>query len=95
MKRIYLISILFFALYSQFAAAEERLQLDKTTILGNRELPKVTFVVPWRDVTANIPDLQLTPKTRPVAMPMDSELYHRQVEYLKQLENLEAGDKPK
>lgn len=28
--------------------AEERIQLDQTSILGSRELPKVTYIVPWK-----------------------------------------------
>lgn len=67
------------------AVAEERLKLDKTTILGNRELPKVTFVVPWGDAAADIPDWQATPATRPTAAPLDDEFYRRQLEYLRQL----------
>ena len=28
--------------------AEERIQLDDTSIVGSRELPKVTYIVPWK-----------------------------------------------
>ncbi len=84
MRRFYLLSVLCITLHFQPAAAEERLHLDKTTILGNRELPKVTFVVPWADAAADVPQWQAVPKVRPAAVPLDGELYHRQAEYLKQ-----------
>jgi len=29
-------------------AAEDRLQLDETAIVGSRELPKVLYIVPWK-----------------------------------------------
>lgn len=91
MKRIYPLLFLCFTLHSQYADAEERLQLDKTTILGNRELPKVTFVVPWRDAAADIPEWQAAPMARPPATPLDGELLRRRVEYSKQFDGGKAG----
>jgi hypothetical protein len=37
-----------FMLISGQLLAEERLQLDDTSIVGSRELPKVTYIVPWK-----------------------------------------------
>jgi hypothetical protein len=85
MSRVYMILILGLALSCRYAAAEERLKLDKTTILGNGELPKVTFVVPWRDVPSAIPAWVASPVARPLTKPLDRELYQRQVDYLRQL----------
>lgn len=33
--------------------AEDRIELDTTTIKGNVELPKYLYVVPWQDKKAN------------------------------------------
>ena len=85
MNRVFLALILGMVFCGQAAGAEERLKLDKTTILGNGELPKVTFVVPWRDVPSTIPESKLSPEAHPQTMPLDRELYQRQVEYLRQL----------
>ena len=85
MNRIHLILLLGMAMCCQVAQAEERLKLDKTTILGNGELPKVTFVVPWRDVLSPIPEWVPSPAARPLTKPLDRELYQRQVDYLRQL----------
>jgi len=94
MKRGYVILALSAVLYCQSSYAEERLKLDKTTILGNGELPRVTFVVPWRDTPNNIPDWQLTPAAHPLAVPLDNDLYRRQVDYQRQLKDRKAAGKP-
>jgi hypothetical protein len=31
------------------ALAEDRLQLDEAAIVGSRELPKVLYIVPWKN----------------------------------------------
>lgn len=85
MNRVFLALILGMVFCGQAAGAEERLKLDKTTILGNGELPKVTFVVPWRDVPGTIPESKLSPEAHPHATPLDHDLYQLQIEYLRQL----------
>lgn len=35
--------------FSQLALTADRLELDKTAIIGSRELPKVLYIVPWKD----------------------------------------------
>ena len=93
MNRGYVILALSAALLCQSSRAEERLKLDKTTILGNGELPRVTFVVPWRDVPNHIPEMQLAPAAHPLATPLDKELYSRQAEYQKQLKERKSAGK--
>jgi hypothetical protein len=39
--------------------AEERIQLDRTTVIDNHELPKVTYIVPWQ--AAPLPDPEKPP----------------------------------
>jgi hypothetical protein len=87
MNRFYLSLIAAITLCMHSAWAEEHLNLDKTTILGNGELPKVTFVVPWRDAPSTIPESKLSPAERPHPAPLDQELYQRQIEYLRQLKH--------
>jgi hypothetical protein len=95
MNRAPLILVLAVTFCSGLVQADERLLLDKTTILGNRELPKVTFVVPWRDVPSDIPGWQPSPLAHPFAMPLDVELYHRQLDYSRQLKNQRDGKTPR
>jgi hypothetical protein len=34
------------------ASAQDRAELERTPIVGNRELPKVLYIVPWKKPTA-------------------------------------------
>jgi len=47
-KRFILIFI--FSLVSSTAIAEDKIELRTTTIKGNKELPKILYVVPWKDI---------------------------------------------
>ena len=85
MKRVYLILIVAMVLCCRAAGADERLKLGKTTILGNGELPRVTFVIPWRDAPSAIPQWKPSPGAHPHATPLDRDAYRRQLEYLRQL----------
>ncbi len=33
--------------------AEDEIELQTTIIKGNRELPKILYVVPWKDISKN------------------------------------------
>jgi hypothetical protein len=90
MNRVFLALILGIVFCGQAVGAEEHLKLDKTTILGNGELPKVTFVVPWRDVPSMIPESKPSPVAHPHTTPLDRDLYQRQIEYLQQLKQRKA-----
>ncbi|MEJ2565062.1 MAG: hypothetical protein P8164_04350 [Gammaproteobacteria bacterium] len=85
MNRMHLMLILAAMLCCHNAGAEERLKLKKTTILGNGELPRVTFVIPWRDAPSAIPQWKPSPSAHPHATPLDRDVYRRQLEYLRQL----------
>jgi hypothetical protein len=70
------------------AAAQQldRLELDASSIKGNRELPKVLYIVPWKD--SDIGDLTGRPANSlldEVLAPLDREVFRRQVRYFDQL----------
>lgn len=44
------INILFIILISFESMAEDTIELRTTTIKGNKELPKILYVVPWKDI---------------------------------------------
>ncbi|MDJ0776613.1 MAG: hypothetical protein QNJ85_02040 [Gammaproteobacteria bacterium] len=55
------------------ASAQDRLELEGTEIIGNKELPKVLYIVPWKSVErfeietppiTSIMDQGLTPISR-------------------------------
>ncbi len=42
--------LLFTLSLSMTAFAEDRIELKITTIKGNKELPKILYIVPWKEV---------------------------------------------
>lgn len=42
--------ILFFIVFTTASYAEDTIELRTTTIKGNKELPKILYVVPWKDI---------------------------------------------
>lgn len=62
--------------------AMDRLELESTTITGNRELPKVMYVVPWKK--ADLGDLKGRPANsllEEVLAPVDRDVFRREVAY--------------
>ncbi len=84
MNRISLM-LLLAALLSGTTHAAERLELDRTTILGNRELPKVTFVIPWRDIDVAMPDWPLERSVDEPLAPIDREVFQLKMQQTEQL----------
>ena len=33
-----------------YSYAEDRIELEVTTIKGNKELPRILYIVPWKDI---------------------------------------------
>lgn len=60
----------------------DRVDLDTTTVTGNRELPKVMYVVPWKK--SDIGDLTGKPMNSlldEVLAPVDRDVFRREVSY--------------
>jgi len=74
--------------------SSDRIQLDTTQISGNRELPKVMYVVPWRK-----PDLGEFAGKPPNSLldealtPVDRDVFRRQNRYYSALEAVAADAK--
>lgn len=45
-----IIFLLFTLSLSMAALAQDRIELKITTIKGNKELPKILYIVPWKEV---------------------------------------------
>jgi len=74
------------------AIAQDRADIDRTQIIGNRELPKVLTIVPWKK------PLPGTLAGRPVhsvldeaLAPVDREVFRRQVDYGTQVQARNAS----
>jgi hypothetical protein len=75
------------AVGAAIAQAQDRADIDRTQVIGNRELPKVLYIVPWKK------PLPGTLSGRPVhsvldeaLAPIDREVFRRQVGYGSQLQ---------
>jgi hypothetical protein len=72
--------------------AKDRLELDASQITGNRELPKVLYIVPWR--SAEMGDLVGRPVNSlldEVLEPVDRDVFRRQNRYFEALQPNEAA----
>jgi len=72
----------------------DSLNLDASSIRGNQELPKVLYIVPWKDSAlgeiSNLPANRLVDE---VLAPVDREVFLRQERYFEQLYSAPAvGD---
>ncbi len=81
--------------YYAAAYAEDRLNLDGTAIIGNQELPKVLYIVPWKK--SEVPDMNQPPLESLIdeaLQPIDREVFQRQVNYYHALhDKAESGKK--
>ena len=69
------------------ARKAEKLELGTTTITGNRELPKVMYIVPWKHPEAG--DLRGKPLQSLVdeaLAPVDREVFNREITYFQALQ---------
>lgn len=70
------------ALFSTAALAQDRADIDRTRIIGNRELPKVLYIVPWKKPLPG----ELSPRPAGSVLdealaPIDRDVFRRQVQY--------------
>lgn len=66
----------------QTPVANDRVELDTTTVTGNQELPKVMYIVPWKK--SDIGDLAGKPMNSlldEVLGPVDRDVFRREVRY--------------
>ena len=81
---------------AQKGNAKDRLDLESTQITGNRELPKVLYIVPWR--SAELGDLVGRPVNSlldEVLEPVDRDVFRRQNRYFEALQPNAAAPAPK
>jgi hypothetical protein len=68
------------------AHAQDRADIDRTQIIGSRELPKVLYIVPWKKPQAG--DLAGKPMQSVLdeaLAPIDRDVFRRQLSYESQL----------
>ena len=82
MKNILLVLFYLTSAGYSIAQAEDKLNMDGTAIIGNQELPKVLYIVPWKK--SEVPDMAQPPLESLIdeaLQPIDREVFQRQVNY--------------
>jgi hypothetical protein len=68
------------------SAAQDRANIDPTQIIGNRELPKVLYIVPWKKPLPGALAGRPTASVMDEALdPIDRDVFRRQLRYDAQL----------
>jgi hypothetical protein len=68
------------------ALAQDRADIDRTQIIGNRELPKVLYIVPWKKpVPGELSGRPVVSVLDEALAPIDRDVFRRQVRYDAQL----------
>ncbi len=92
MKHIYTGFVLMLCLIGLSARAEDRADLEGTSIIGSRELPKVTYIVPWKKpLPADLTGRPVASLLDEVLAPLDRDVFRREVEYHGLLQGARAG----
>ncbi|MCW9023366.1 MAG: hypothetical protein OQK73_01675 [Gammaproteobacteria bacterium] len=84
-----IISTLFF-LCLQPVFAETRIEMQGTSIIGNHELPKILYIVPWKK--SELPEMQQPPMNQiisDVLTPIERDEFKRQIYYHRAFSNTE------
>ena len=78
----YIITLCISIMLSQQLLAEDRIELKATSIIGNKELPKMLYIVPWK--SAELPDMNTPPIESLIdeaLSPVDRDNFRRQIRY--------------
>jgi len=64
------------------AFGQDRADIDRTQIIGNRELPKVLYIVPWKKpVPSELSGRPVVSVLDEALAPVDRDVFRRQVQY--------------
>ena len=70
------------AMASVAAPAQDRADIDRTQIIGNRELPKVLYIVPWKKPLPGDPAARAPASVLDEAFaPVDRDVLRRELQY--------------
>ena len=64
------------------AFSQDHAEIDKSQIIGNRELPKVLYIVPWKKpVPGDLSGKPLESVLDEALAPVDKDVFRREVKY--------------
>jgi hypothetical protein len=80
--RVHATMVLIGALAACGVSAQDRAEIDRTQIIGNRELPKVLYIVPWKKpAPGDLSSRPLESVLDEALAPVDRDVFRRQVRY--------------
>lgn len=85
-SRWFLLLMFFAVVFMGIAAADER-QLDGMAIIGNQELPRALFIVPWKQ--APLGEISVVPRSELInerLAPLDPDVFQRELANRRSLE---------
>ena len=86
-QRAFLLGVFCIALLANAAKADDRADMDQTKIIGNRELPKVLYIVPWKKpAPGELAGRPMKSVLDEALAPIDRDVFRRQVRYDAQIQ---------
>ncbi len=86
--------VLFAGLIAAPVFAQDHADIDKSQIIGNRELPKVLYIVPWKKpVSGDLTGKPLESVVDEALSPVDKDVFKREVKYETPVADAKAPDK--
>ena len=96
MTRVLAAAALAAALCAAPAWSQDRADIDRTQIIGNRELPKVLYIVPWKKpVPGELSGRPVVSVLDEALAPVDRDVFRRQVQYDALVKPAAAAPSPK
>ena len=93
MNHIVRFFVLMICITGMNALAADRADLEGTSIIGSRELPKVTYIVPWKKpLPGDLVGRPVQSLLDEALAPVDRDVFRREVEYHGLLQGARAGD---
>ena len=79
--RLTIVAVLSTVLLQGVAFAEDRIELENSTVVGNAESPKALFIAPWRQVVSGeVAGLKVETLLDEELAPIDREHFNQQVD---------------
>lgn len=87
MKTLILAGLLTFSLSTGHVLAQDQIDLEGARIFGNRDLPNITYIVPWKDDKLELMEVQpIGTLFDEALLPIDRDVFIREVEYYELLQ---------
>ena len=80
-KLLLMVLVALFAFSITTVQAEDRLELDKANIQGAAELPKVLYIVPWKQAEIGEKPVKVNRIVDEVLAPVDRDVLQRQIRF--------------